>query len=40
VIIVWKWFKKMPFVGGWEMDVLIFAFALAFFTLYGGWFLV
>jgi putative oxidoreductase len=40
VIIIWKWFKKMPFVSGWEMDALIFAFALAFFTLYGGWFLI
>ena len=40
VIVVWKWFKKMPFVSGWEMDALIFALFLVFFTLYGGWFLI
>ena len=40
VIIVWKWIKKMPFVSGWELDALIFALALMFFTLYGGFFLI
>jgi uncharacterized membrane protein YphA (DoxX/SURF4 family) len=40
VIIVWKWFKKIPFVSGWEMDALIFGLLLTFFTLYGGFFLV
>ena len=40
VITVWKWFKKMSFAGGWEMDALIFALFLMFFTLYGGWFLI
>ncbi|HUC31626.1 MAG TPA: DoxX family protein [Candidatus Paceibacterota bacterium] len=39
VIIVWKWSKRMPFVGGWEIDALIFVFFLMFFTLYGGFFL-
>ena len=39
VIILWKWFKKMPFVSGWEMDALIFVTLLIFFTLYGGFFL-
>ena len=40
VIIIWKWFKQMPFVSGWELDAIIFSFALIFFTLYGGWFLI
>lgn len=40
VIIVWRWTKKMPFAGGWELDAVIFALALVFFTLYGGFFLV
>ena len=39
VIIAWKWLKKMPFVGGWELDAVIFALFLMFFTLYGGFFL-
>ncbi len=39
VIIVWKWAKKMPFVGGWEFDAIIFALLLTFFTLYGGFYL-
>jgi putative oxidoreductase len=36
VIIVWKLAKKMPFVGGFELDLLIFAMLLTYFTLYGG----
>jgi putative oxidoreductase len=40
VIIVWKWAKKIPFVGGWEFDAIIFALLLAFFTLYGGFYLL
>jgi putative oxidoreductase len=39
VIIIWKWSKKMPFADGWELDTLILAFLLMFFTLYGGFFL-
>lgn len=39
VIIVWKWAKRMPFVGGWELDATIFALALMFFALYGGFYL-
>jgi putative oxidoreductase len=40
VIIVWKWSKKMPFAGGWELDAIIFALLLVFFTLYGGFYLL
>ncbi len=40
VIIVWKWAKKMPFVGGWELDAIILSLLLMFFTLYGGFFLL
>ncbi|HUC02062.1 MAG TPA: DoxX family protein [Candidatus Paceibacterota bacterium] len=39
VILAWRWIKRMPFVGGWELDLLIFGFALTFFTLYGGFYL-
>ena len=39
VIIVWKWIKRMHFVGGWELDTLILMMALMIFTLYGGFFL-
>jgi putative oxidoreductase len=39
VIIIWRWIKKSPFVGGWELDATIFALALMFFTLYGGFYL-
>jgi hypothetical protein len=39
VIIVWKWIKRMHFVGGWELDALILMMALMIFTLYGGFFL-
>jgi uncharacterized membrane protein YphA (DoxX/SURF4 family) len=39
VIVGWKLMKKMPFVGGWELDAIIFALCLMFFTLYGGFFL-
>jgi putative oxidoreductase len=39
VIIVWRWMKKMPFVGGWELDAVIFSLLLMLFTLYGGFFL-
>jgi putative oxidoreductase len=40
VIIIWKLFKRMPFVGGWELDAVIFALLLTLFTLYGGFFLI
>jgi putative oxidoreductase len=40
VIIVWKLSKKMPFIGGWEIDALVFALAIMFFTLYGGFYLI
>ncbi len=39
VILVWKWTKRMPFVGGWELDALILMMALMFFTLSGGFLL-
>jgi putative oxidoreductase len=40
VIIVWKWFKRMSFVSGWELDAIIFSLLLMIFTLYGGFFLI
>lgn len=36
VILIWKWAKGMPIVGGWEIDLLIFAAAIALFSLGGG----
>lgn len=39
VIIVWKWIKRMHFVGGWELDALMLAMLLMLFTLFGGFFL-
>lgn len=36
VIIIWKWLKRMPFVGGWEFDFLILAGVFALFALGGG----
>jgi putative oxidoreductase len=40
VIIIWKWAKKMPFVGGWEIDALVLALTLMVFTLYGGFYII
>jgi putative oxidoreductase len=40
VIIIWKISKKMPFIGGWELDAVIFSLLLVFFTLLGGFFLL
>jgi putative oxidoreductase len=40
VIIVWKLKKKIPFIGGWELDLVIFAFTFLLFTLYGGFYLI
>jgi putative oxidoreductase len=40
VIIIWKWAKKMPFVGGWEIDALVLALTLMVFTLYGGCYII
>jgi putative oxidoreductase len=39
VIIVWKLAKRKPFVGGYELDCLVFALLVVFFTLYGGFYL-
>ncbi len=36
VILVWRWSKRSPFVGGWELDLLILAGAVALFSLGGG----
>ncbi len=36
VILIWKWFKKMPLVGGWEIDILILAGVVGLFSLGGG----
>ncbi len=36
VIIVWKIAKWQPFIGGLELDLLIFAVALVLFTNGGG----
>jgi putative oxidoreductase len=36
VIIIWRLAKKMPFVGGWELDLLILAGVIALFALGGG----
>lgn len=36
VIIIWRLAKKMPFVGGWEFDLLILAGVIALFALGGG----
>lgn len=36
VILLWRWSKKMPFVGGWEFDLLILAGVFALFALGGG----
>jgi putative oxidoreductase len=39
VIIIWKLSKKMPFISGWEIDALVLALVIMFFTLYGGFYL-
>lgn len=36
VIIIWRLGKRMPFIGGWELDLLIFAAVIALFALGGG----
>ena len=36
VILIWKWARRLPLVGGWELDLLIFAAVLALFALGGG----
>jgi putative oxidoreductase len=36
VIIIWRLAKRMPFVGGWELDLLILAGVIALFALGGG----
>lgn len=36
VILFWKWIKKMPLVGGWEIDILILAAVVVLFSLGGG----
>src|SRR5579862_5237082 len=36
VILLWRFAKKMPFVGGWEIDLLILAGLIVLFSLGGG----
>lgn len=36
VIIVWKLGKKMPFVNGWELDLIILAALIVIFALGAG----
>ena len=36
VILVWRFSKKSPFVGGWEIDLLILGGVIALFFLGGG----
>lgn len=36
VILFWRWGKRMPFVGGWEFDLLILAGIITLFSLGGG----
>jgi putative oxidoreductase len=36
VILIWRWVKRMPFVGGWELDLLILASVIALFSLGAG----
>jgi putative oxidoreductase len=36
VILCWRFMKKMPFVGGWELDLLILAGVFVLFSLGGG----
>ena len=36
VILLWRWMKRMPFVGGWELDLLIVAGMIVLFSLGGG----
>jgi putative oxidoreductase len=40
VILIWKWFKRLSFVSGWELEAIIFSLLLMIFTLYGGFFLI
>jgi len=37
-IILWKLAKRMPFAGGWEIDLLILAALIVLFFLGGGWY--
>ena len=36
VILGWRFSKRMPFIGGWELDLLILAAAIALFALGAG----
>ena len=36
IIMIWKWAKHMPLVGGWEIDLLILAGVFVLFTLGAG----
>jgi len=36
VVLLWRWMKRLPFVGGWELDLLILAGVIALFSLGGG----
>lgn len=39
-ILVWKIFRKDKFVGGWELDLVLFAVALTLLTVGGGMYFV
>lgn len=36
VILFWRWFRRMPFVGGWELDLIMCAALVALMLLGGG----
>jgi putative oxidoreductase len=36
VVLLWRWLKRMPFIGGWELDLLILAGVIVLFSLGGG----
>ena len=36
VILIWRWSRRSPFVGGWELDFLILAGVFVLFSLGGG----
>ena len=36
VILFWRWSRRMPVVGGWEIDLLILAGVIVLFSLGGG----
>lgn len=36
LILLWRWSRRQPFVGGWELDLLVLAAAITLFSLGGG----